>query len=449
MNVLDLVSAKVKMKKVASTYGGEWHGPCPSCGGNDRFHVWPEENQGQGGYWCRSCDKAGDAIQFLRDFENKTFQEACAFLNISIDEKDYKPPALKTKPEFTPVEHQSPAQLWQEKAEKLIAWAQQCLKENKQVMEWLAARGINTAALDKYRLGWNPGEYGKDIFRQRKAWGLSEIKREDGKPKAIWIPIGLVIPYISGGIIQRIRIRRPEGEPRYYVLPGSAAAIMTIQPESRAFVIVESELDAIAVAAACDNVGAVAVGSSHAKPDAQTYQALKSACQILNALDYDKAGASAMKWWDEQFPDTCARWPVPQGKDPGEAYQMGTDLNLWIKAGLPPVLTMGEISMTCRAGSPSTPEIKNNCHCEERQRCGNLELPENTPPSVAELYNLLRRNPGVKIINTPDRMTILRNGQYVRGRINELVFKCPEVFEFILDHKAEEIDGKNFINEVK
>ena len=65
MNVLDLAQKHVQLKKVATTKGGEWQGPCPGCGGSDRFHVWPEKNEGEGSYWCRQCEKSGDGIQFL------------------------------------------------------------------------------------------------------------------------------------------------------------------------------------------------------------------------------------------------------------------------------------------------------------------------------------------------------------------------------------------------
>jgi hypothetical protein len=38
--------------------GKEHHGPCPLCGGDDRFCVWPREGRA----WCRQCKAAGDAL---------------------------------------------------------------------------------------------------------------------------------------------------------------------------------------------------------------------------------------------------------------------------------------------------------------------------------------------------------------------------------------------------
>ncbi len=443
MNVLDLASRRVRLKKVSGTKGGEWQGPCPGCGGEDRFHVWPHENDGKGSYWCRGCGHAGDNIQFLRDFDGLSFKEACVQLDLDMPNHPGKTNVKhQARVEFIPDEHPAPADLWQEKAERFVTWSQAELIRNEEALLWLSERGIDADTALIFRLGWNPGEDGKDIYRARKAWGLEEVLKEDGKPKALWIPRGLVIPCIIHGVILRVRIRRPEGEPRYYVLPGSSMNTMIIEPARRAFVVVESELDAIAAAASQEMAGTVALGSVAAKPDRDAYAALQNALQILLALDYDAAGAKAMSWWMEQFP-RCERWPVPQGKDPGEARRMGMDLAQWIKAGLPPALTIADPGTLRR---PNTiirrpePDIR-------QPSAPPLTLPDDIPEAVRELYGLLRKNPSVKIINTRDRYTVLRNGKYVGGRINELVFRSPAVLDYIERHPAEEIDGENLIME--
>ncbi|RJR35115.1 MAG: hypothetical protein C4576_25500 [Desulfobacteraceae bacterium] len=58
-------------KKTADEYSS----PCPFCGGEDRFCIWPEKNRAQ---CIRGCGWKGDDIQLLRDFEHMTFQEAAA-----------------------------------------------------------------------------------------------------------------------------------------------------------------------------------------------------------------------------------------------------------------------------------------------------------------------------------------------------------------------------------
>lgn len=463
MNVLELAQKRVKLKKVASTHGGEWQGACPDCGGNDRFHVWPAEMEGKGAYWCRLCGKTGDNIQFLREFDGLSFPEACAALGIDLPDRPslllsarFNSPVARpaTNPgpaPFTPAVHESPVDLWKEHAEKFVAWAQEKLLWNSEALSWLEERGIDLETAKEYRLGWNPGENGKDIYRFRKAWGLPETFREDGRTKALWIPQGLVIPYLIDGVLHRIRIRRPDGEPRYYVLPGSSMSVMMIGSDRRAFVVVESELDAIACAAATSLVGAVALGSVSAKPDSDAEAALRKSLSILLALDYDEAGKKAVFWWSEHF-QHCRRWPVLKGKDPGDARKMGMDLEQWIKAGLPPALTIESGSAGLKrkesekAGENGTePELK-----AEKEKVDPNSLTQDPgpdlPPTLRELYGLLCKNPGVLIINSENRFTVQRNGKYVGGRINELVFRVKEVTDYIIAHQAEIIDARNFLD---
>lgn len=35
-------------------------------------------------------------------------------------------------------------------------------------------------AQKEFRLGWNPGEAGKDLYRQRESWGLETVLKENG-----------------------------------------------------------------------------------------------------------------------------------------------------------------------------------------------------------------------------------------------------------------------------
>ena len=55
VDLLALVGADSRLVKVASTRGGEYAGPCPFCGGEDRFRVQPEQGQ----WFCRQCSSDG------------------------------------------------------------------------------------------------------------------------------------------------------------------------------------------------------------------------------------------------------------------------------------------------------------------------------------------------------------------------------------------------------
>ena len=51
LDLLELIGRDARLRKVASTRGGEYAGPCPFCGGRDRFRVQPR----RGRWWCRGC----------------------------------------------------------------------------------------------------------------------------------------------------------------------------------------------------------------------------------------------------------------------------------------------------------------------------------------------------------------------------------------------------------
>jgi DNA primase len=368
MNVLDLAQKHVTLKRVSSHKGGEYHGPCPACNGKDRFHVWPAENQGEGSFWCRQCESAGDGIQFLRDFENYSFQGACQYLGKTIDDRPKSgdtpriPKAIKQTAipgrtmapviaKYTPPpQDPPPGDIWLEKAEAFVAWSQDHLMyipptrksapadpAAARCRQWLKDRGINEMEMKFRRLGFNIGNKGKDMFRPRSVWDLSPVLKENGTPKKLWLPKGLVIPCIVKGRVTRIRIRRDKDDPRYYVIPGSdmRCTIMKHLPSREAYTIVESELDGILIRnEAGDMTGVIALGNSSRKPDAAAWAALKQAPIILVALDNDKAGHQAARWWREQFPNAkiC---PIPKGKDPAEAHQAGVNIREWIQSYLP------------------------------------------------------------------------------------------------------------------
>jgi hypothetical protein len=165
--------------------------------------------------------------------------------------------------------------------------------------------------------------------------------KEDGRKKRLWFPKGVIIPtFDERNRVIKIRIRRPDplmifSDIRYYFLPGGCGCVTVLNPTARAHAVVESDLDAfLIIQEAGDLVGVVCLSTAQAKPDARAAQVLSKSLHILNALDFDHAGAGAWPWWKKQFPE-CERWPVPKGKDPGEAYKAGVNIREWIKTGLP------------------------------------------------------------------------------------------------------------------
>jgi hypothetical protein len=455
MNVQELLErAGIQPKKVSNTKGGEYHSPCPGCGGEDRFHVWPEQNHGKGSYWCRSCGKGGDNIQFLIDFENLSFVEACEQLGRPLPEsRALKTPTFpQNKKAFEPSVYSDPDNTWCTRAGKFVEWSHNHLMQLPDQLAWLAQRGISAETAKRFQLGWNPGEKEKDIYRPRETWGLTPETKEDGKPRKLWIPIGLVIPNFAADNVTRIRIRRPDPitfGPRYYVLPGSSMATMRIPCAAdggdrfswSVYVIVEAELDAIAVWQAAGKAsGVVATGSAQTKPDQETFKVLDNCNIILNALDFDKAGATAAwNWWAATFPHS-ERWPVPEGKDPGEAYKAGVDLRTWVLSGLP------SFDSNRRPASPEASGEK-----QKAPAYGDDAVLSNLIKSVAELYELLKTSPA-RIKKAGDNIHAEINKEWEKKnwtaskRISDLVFMDPDVGQYLNLHPASNITAKNFLS---
>ncbi len=379
--ILDLVRSRVpanKLRHISMNKGGEWCSPCPVCGGDDRFRVWPSQDGGDlamkagvpGTWWCRKCDKTGDVISLLMFADGLEFRAACRELRIELSEagRRLKPlRAPKQEQVWTPTEWNVPAEIWRKQATKLALEAHEQLRNYPRGLEYLAGRGLPLEAVRQHKLGFLQAEdrkTGTCLYRARSAFGLPDKTNNDGSKtrRVLWIPRGFTIPLWEGEEVLRIRIRRPkgdlrEGDSKYMMLNGSGQAPMALPPAGVApslavWVVVEAELDAIAVHHACrGKVGVLAVLTNRGKPDARAHKLLAASPLILVALDFDqpdskgnRPGYQGWVWWQEHY-GQAKRWPVPEGKDPGDTFKAGYDLAEWISAALPEALSFG------RAGS--------------------------------------------------------------------------------------------------
>ena len=339
----------------------EWASACPCCGGKDRCSIWPDEQEGRGYYWCRQCDVKGDGIQLLRDYASMSYGDACKRVGVA-PVANLKAPAIPKSKIVEPFQAVS-GQLgqlegvdrdkWQIHAAKLVTWGTECLLRAPEHMAWLAARGLDAEAVQRYRLGFNPGDRGKNcIIRPRESWGLPSVLKDNGKPKKLWLPRGIIVPQIMPGpdgadLVERVRIRRLDvdrqefrPEHKYHVVEGSSMDLLwlpcTAQYDTGVVVVQETELDSYMLhAVAGDLTSCLASMTSNIRNmSTAVFERLKNASCILVALDCDKAGAEGWPRWRATFP-RAKRWPVPMGKDAGEAFGAGLDLRLWVQAGIP------------------------------------------------------------------------------------------------------------------
>lgn len=452
MDILAAVQAKgVTLNKVSTTHGGEWAGPCPLCGGDDRFRCWPNKDKSKKVFFCRQCNEAGgDLIAFFRWADGMSYKQACECAGCEAKSYTYaKPimPAEHRKTTFTPTQYDDPEALWAEKADKFVRNChEKLMNDDPALRALLDKRGITAETAIKFKLGINKDE---KYFRPRESWGLpTEVKSKTGKPKKLWIPRGLVVPYIVKDTVQRIRVRRSKKDlrndydPPYYFVPGSTPAIMLIPSARSACIVVESELDGILIhQEAGDLVGVLAMGTAKAKPDSVCARHLSTADVLLVALDYDQAGESGSVWWMETY-RKAMRWPVPCEKDPGEMFKK-VDVRQWVLAGLPPVYHVGSL----RTYNPKKEGSTHNTG-EKSPKAEAPERPQgHHPATVSELGELLRRYP-IRIINTMERTAMdhpknFQNPQ-VCDRVSELIFQDKDCMAYVLGHPEELIDGRNY-----
>lgn len=442
MSILNL--AKNHIPALRQKTAKEWAGPCPECGGSDRFVIWTDRNA----WYCRGCNAGGDTLSFLRRFEGLSCPDAHERLGLNCtslgcpardkcrlgggqassrpDKSRLTPlPRQDTPRDFVPATASSPEQAWTEHAEKLVSWAHQQLLDNPDQLAFLAARGLPLDAVRKFRLGYLP----QDLYRERAAWGLpAETSPRTGKPKKLWLPQGILIPFEANGRLHRIRIRREHVEanqPRYYWLPGSGNDVVVLNPESRACLVVESDLDALAcVHAAADLVGAVPLGTCSAKPKEAAASILADALCILVALDFDdpdgqgrRPGGWAWPWWQENYP-RAVRWPVPAGKDPGDYVKdHAGDLRAWIEAGLrqycpaatlpappDPALAEPETASEDTPAARIVPQHYRDFH-------GTLGLPFIVAYRAEDMAHLQEFYPGEAVFSTEEIMVLKEAGK--------------------------------------
>jgi len=446
MNIMDALHlAGVTVKKVSSTKGGEYAGGCPACqGGTDRLRVWPADNGGEGSFWCRRCGKGGDLVQFLVDYCGYDYKEAFlaagrGYVGGYIPTR-YQPACstmLNANANYEPKKHTDPVKTWQEKAEDFVNVAHHALLEYAHGLDYLASRGITLDSVKKFRLGWHPGERNNPCsFRPRKVWGLPEIKNpKNGRAKMLWLPRGFVIPCYRDGSIHRIKIRRPaadmltDKDVKYYVVPGSGMEVFSVGSNQAVAVIVEAELDAMLVYQESGKyAGVVALGSVGIRPGSDVYHTLQECLRVLVALDSDDAGfgKTGWQWWRDNFPNAVL-WPVPDGKDPGEAWAAGVDIGSWILAGLPAAQRMSAADMGYKLSIGMS--------------------------SMDELYMLMQQYP-VTISATVESIEVLYNpifkNQVIKQRVQELLAMDDHEIALYLRHFHPDnvITGKNFLVKV-
>lgn len=327
IDLLSIVQRNVSLKKIGGKDGGEYAGPCPFCGGTDRFHVWPHRNGG-GRFWCRQENQGGDAINYVMRLNGVTFKEAVAELGLLTD-----------RPRQYRYERQRPAPPTQQRASESREWsaledaewqrcawafAEECvdnLYANKSAYQYLLGRGLNDTTIGVYWLGYNPADC-------KAKWGNTDV----------FLPAGWVIPWMYEGRIWRLNTRRAAGkDPKYLGVAGNANGLYNaaLLKRDRPTVLVEGEFDCLAIMQAAGQlVTPVATGSNTGGRLQRWLAAIAQASQYIVAFDDDEAGESASKFWLDVLPG--ARRLVPKPHDPNDMLKSGGEqaIREWIQQAI-------------------------------------------------------------------------------------------------------------------
>lgn len=282
-----------------------------------------------GTYYCFTCGAKGDVLTWLLEYRGMTWK-AIHELGGSGD----LPPARPRPAAPGPAEPgKPPAKAWQNSAAAFLERCESALTgpAGAKAFAWLQdARGLSPVTICDFRLGYNPD----DTWVDRETWGLDP--QPDGKK--LWLPKGIVIPYLIGADLWALNVRRPAGDPKYRKIAGSQAALYNADWLRGADLVLltEGEFDCMVAHQELNDVAGVAtLGSATKKLDLATWGVyLLHPLAILAAYDPDKAGQSGSAALAELSARVhLVRVPRlgPGDKDITDYYRAGGDLWQWLK----------------------------------------------------------------------------------------------------------------------
>lgn len=183
-DLLAYAGQRSELRKVAAK---EWAGPCPMCGGNDRFHVRAD------GWFCRHCKNEPwqDAITLVMALENCTFADALARM---AGHAFTLPPERRRA--VASAKSEQPAD-WAGKVAALLQTAQEALYSEKDTCgaDYLTKRGLTPATWQRFSLGY------------KADCGLPGTWNAESKERTYPPQPAILMPWYAGGRLVAIRYR--------------------------------------------------------------------------------------------------------------------------------------------------------------------------------------------------------------------------------------------------
>lgn len=304
IDIIDIIGGFVKLKKRGTNYLGN----CPFH--NEKtpsFTVSPTKEI----YKCFGCGKSGNSINFLMEHEKYSYVEALRWLaakyNVEIEETE-------TSPEYKALQLTSDSlYIINHFARDFFRNALMNTDEGQDIaLSYLKERGFNTATIEKFQLGYNPGarnelaqaataaQYNQDLLVKTGLVVLRDEQLQDNYRGRIIFPIHNMSGKVQGFGARIIKsndrapkyINTPENEiyVKSRILYGSYFARLAIDKANECL-LVEGYTDVISLhQAGIENV--VASGGTSLTPD-QLRLIRKYTRNLTIIYDGDGAGVKA------------------------------------------------------------------------------------------------------------------------------------------------------------
>jgi hypothetical protein len=318
-------------------------GPCPMCGGEDRFNVKDDRL-----WMCRHCSPNGkysDAIGLVKALHNVDYPTALRILGA--DNQQYQQQRRvdlnrvpgKSTPRLQVTENagawKTPA--WQLGANSLLDRAIPALRPDTNAWRYLTeSRGLHHAVILRHQLGYLDSDC-------EMMWGESRV----------FAYRGIVIPWEQPQDAEsyyrlNIRLSPDDQRGKYKQVAGGTNHGMYIASRVNAgepAIIVEGEFDALLLKSELTRwaertrrrvppLGIVATGATGASRIMQWVMMLRRASVVLVAFDDDanQAGERGARFWLDNLPH--AKRVIPTHHDITDMWRAGLDVVRWVREAI-------------------------------------------------------------------------------------------------------------------